>query len=210
MHLHPGRRHRRFRRHPGECRRRAARQGATEVYAYITHGVLSGGAVARITASRLKELVITDSIQPTEAVRVARNIRVLSIATLIGEAIGRTARRGVGVEPVRLIGPAADRRRCHCHALQAIVHGSRPTNCSAAAVERISGSCTEREAPLRTTQCDFGQRGLATDIVGSASDSAVRHAQRRELRIAVSPVVCVRVALRAHHFSSGIVETACR
>jgi len=66
-------------------------QGAKEVYAYITHGVLSGGAVARITASRLKELVITDSIQPTEAVRVARNIRVLSIATLIGEAIGRTA-----------------------------------------------------------------------------------------------------------------------
>ena len=66
-------------------------QGATDVYAYITHGVLSGGAVARITASRLKELVITDSIQPTEAVRVARNIRVLSIATLLGEAINRTA-----------------------------------------------------------------------------------------------------------------------
>jgi ribose-phosphate pyrophosphokinase len=66
-------------------------QGATDVYAYITHGVLSGGAVARITASRLKELVITDSIQPTEAVRVARNIRVLSIASLLGEAINRTA-----------------------------------------------------------------------------------------------------------------------
>ncbi|MFL4970821.1 MAG: ribose-phosphate pyrophosphokinase [Xanthobacteraceae bacterium] len=66
-------------------------QGATAVYAYISHGVLSGGAVARLTASRLDELVITDSIQPTEAVRVARNIRVLSIATLIGEAIGRTA-----------------------------------------------------------------------------------------------------------------------
>jgi ribose-phosphate pyrophosphokinase len=65
--------------------------GAKDVYAYITHGVLSGGAVARITASKLKELVITDSIQPTEAVRVARNIRVLSIASLIGEAIGRTA-----------------------------------------------------------------------------------------------------------------------
>jgi ribose-phosphate pyrophosphokinase len=65
--------------------------GAASVYAYISHGVLSGGAVARITASRLKELVITDSIQPTEAVRVARNIRVLSIASLIGEAIGRTA-----------------------------------------------------------------------------------------------------------------------
>jgi len=66
-------------------------EGATDVYAYITHGVLSGGAVARVTASQLKELVITDSIQPTEAVRVARNIRVLSIATLMGEAIGRTA-----------------------------------------------------------------------------------------------------------------------
>jgi ribose-phosphate pyrophosphokinase len=66
-------------------------KGATEVYAYITHGVLSGGAVARIAASRLKELVITDSIQPTQAVKVSRNIRVLSVATLIGEAIGRTA-----------------------------------------------------------------------------------------------------------------------
>src|SRR5262252_7889914 len=66
-------------------------KGATEVYAYITHGVLSGGAVARITASRLKELVITDSIQPTQAVKLARNIRTLSVASLIGEAIGRTA-----------------------------------------------------------------------------------------------------------------------
>ena len=66
-------------------------KGAREVYAYISHGVLSGGAVARITASKLKELVITDSIQPTEAVRVARNIRVISVATLLGEAIGRTA-----------------------------------------------------------------------------------------------------------------------
>lgn len=66
-------------------------KGAKEVYAYISHGVLSGGAVARITASKLKELVITDSIQPTEAVRVARNIRVISVGTLLGEAIGRTA-----------------------------------------------------------------------------------------------------------------------
>jgi ribose-phosphate pyrophosphokinase len=66
-------------------------KGAKDVYAYITHGVLSGGAVARITASKLKELVITDSILPTEAVRVAKNIRLLSIATLIGEAINRTA-----------------------------------------------------------------------------------------------------------------------
>ncbi len=67
-------------------------QGAKDVAAYITHGVLSGGAVARVTSSKLKSLVITDSIQPTEAVKVARNIRVLSIAPLIGEAIGRTAR----------------------------------------------------------------------------------------------------------------------
>jgi ribose-phosphate pyrophosphokinase len=66
-------------------------KGAISVSAYITHGVLSGGAVARVTASKLKELVITDTIQPTEAVRVARNIRVLSIADLMGEAIGRTA-----------------------------------------------------------------------------------------------------------------------
>ncbi|WP_210485105.1 ribose-phosphate pyrophosphokinase [Microvirga antarctica] len=65
--------------------------GAKEVYAYITHGVLSGGAVSRIANSRLKELVITDSILPTEAVRVAHNIRVLPIAHLMGEAIGRTA-----------------------------------------------------------------------------------------------------------------------
>ena len=65
--------------------------GAKEVYAYITHGVLSGGAVSRITSSRLKELVITDSIMPTEAVRNAPNIRALPIAPLIAEAIGRTA-----------------------------------------------------------------------------------------------------------------------
>jgi ribose-phosphate pyrophosphokinase len=67
-------------------------QGATDVYAYISHGVLSGGAVARVTNSKLKELVITDSIQPTKAVQDAKNIRTLSIASLIGEAIGRTAK----------------------------------------------------------------------------------------------------------------------
>jgi ribose-phosphate pyrophosphokinase len=66
-------------------------QGATEVYAYITHGVLSGGAVARIARSRLKELVITDSIQPSKIVLGASNIRTLSVASLIGEAIARTA-----------------------------------------------------------------------------------------------------------------------
>jgi ribose-phosphate pyrophosphokinase len=66
-------------------------KGAKEVYAYLTHGVLSGGAVSRVTSSRLKELVITDSIQPTEAVRDAHNIRILSIAPLLGEAIARTS-----------------------------------------------------------------------------------------------------------------------
>ena len=66
-------------------------KGADAVYGYISHGVLSGGAVARVNKSNLKELVITDSIQPTEAVKASPNIRVLSIATLIGEAISRTA-----------------------------------------------------------------------------------------------------------------------
>ncbi|MEO6380849.1 MAG: ribose-phosphate pyrophosphokinase [Nitrobacter sp.] len=65
--------------------------GAKDVYAYITHGVLSGGAAARIAGSKLKELVITDSIQPTDAVNKTGNIRLLSIAGLIGEAISRTA-----------------------------------------------------------------------------------------------------------------------
>jgi ribose-phosphate pyrophosphokinase len=64
---------------------------ASAVYGYISHGVLSGGAVARVNKSNLKELVITDSIQPTEAITASPNIRVLSIATLIGEAISRTA-----------------------------------------------------------------------------------------------------------------------
>jgi len=63
--------------------------GATAVCAYVTHGVLSGGAVARVTSSPLEELVMTDSIQATEAVRVARNIRQLTIAPLLGEAMSR-------------------------------------------------------------------------------------------------------------------------
>jgi ribose-phosphate pyrophosphokinase len=66
-------------------------KGAAAVYGYITHGVLSGSAVARVSKSRLKELVITDSIEPTKAVSEARNVRVLSIARLLGEAISRTA-----------------------------------------------------------------------------------------------------------------------
>ena len=66
-------------------------KGASEVYAYISHGVLSGNAVDRVSKSHLKELVITDSIQPSKAVLASRNIRVISISTLIGEAINRTA-----------------------------------------------------------------------------------------------------------------------
>ncbi|WP_395666006.1 ribose-phosphate pyrophosphokinase [Methylocella sp.] len=67
-------------------------QGAKDVYAYITHGVLSGGAAARVAASSLKELVLTDTIQTTEAIRVSKNIRVVSIAPLIAEAIARIAK----------------------------------------------------------------------------------------------------------------------
>src|SRR6186713_2184778 len=65
--------------------------GATEVSAYITHGVLSDGAAERIAASKLKELVVTDSIEATDAAKAAKNIRRISIAPLIGEAIARTA-----------------------------------------------------------------------------------------------------------------------
>ncbi|ALV27953.1 ribose-phosphate pyrophosphokinase [Pannonibacter sp. Q-1] len=66
-------------------------KGAKSVTAYITHGVLSGGAVARVSASKLKELVITNSIEPTAAIKAAANIRAVSIAPLMGEAINRTA-----------------------------------------------------------------------------------------------------------------------
>ena len=65
--------------------------GAIMVTGYITHGVLSGGAVARIVGSPLKELVITDSIMPSDAVLNAPNIRILPVAPLLGEAIARTA-----------------------------------------------------------------------------------------------------------------------
>jgi len=64
-------------------------QGATGVSAYVTHGVLSGGAVARVTASPLEQLIITDSIMATEAVRVSHNIEQLTIAPLIAEAMQR-------------------------------------------------------------------------------------------------------------------------
>ncbi len=66
-------------------------EGARSVAAYITHGVLSGKATQRIVDSQFTELVITDSIQPTREIDEARNIRVLSVAELVGEAIRRTA-----------------------------------------------------------------------------------------------------------------------
>ncbi len=62
-------------------------EGASEVHAYITHGVLSGPAVERIKASPMKSLVITDSIEPTEAVKKARNIRIVPVAPLFAQAI---------------------------------------------------------------------------------------------------------------------------
>ncbi|HJN23660.1 MAG TPA: ribose-phosphate pyrophosphokinase [Rhodospirillales bacterium] len=64
-------------------------KGATSVSAYVTHGVLSGGAVARVTSSPMENLITTDSIMATEAVRTARNIEQLSIAPLMAEAIRR-------------------------------------------------------------------------------------------------------------------------
>jgi ribose-phosphate pyrophosphokinase len=63
--------------------------GASSVYAYVTHGVLSGGAVPRVVASPIETLVITDSIVATDAVRAAHNIRQLTIAPLMAEAIQR-------------------------------------------------------------------------------------------------------------------------
>jgi ribose-phosphate pyrophosphokinase len=63
--------------------------GAVSASAYITHGVLSGGAVARVSSSPIQTLVATDTIQATEAVRVSHNIRQLTVAPLIGEAMRR-------------------------------------------------------------------------------------------------------------------------
>jgi ribose-phosphate pyrophosphokinase len=61
--------------------------GATEVHSYITHGVLSGPAVDRITKSVMKSLVITDSIQATDAVAGAKNIRIVPTAPMFAQAI---------------------------------------------------------------------------------------------------------------------------
>jgi ribose-phosphate pyrophosphokinase len=65
--------------------------GASAVSAFVTHGVLSGGAVARVTASPMETLVTTDSILATDAVHGAHNIDQLSVAPLIAEAMHRIA-----------------------------------------------------------------------------------------------------------------------
>ncbi len=61
--------------------------GANEVHSYITHGVLSGPAIERVTNSVMKSLVITDTIEPTEAVRNAANIRIVPTAPIFAQAI---------------------------------------------------------------------------------------------------------------------------
>ena len=61
--------------------------GAKEVHAYITHGVLSGPAIERVTNSVMKSLVITDSIEPTEATKAAKNIRIVPTAPIFAQAI---------------------------------------------------------------------------------------------------------------------------
>ncbi|MBT5662753.1 MAG: ribose-phosphate pyrophosphokinase [Alphaproteobacteria bacterium] len=64
-------------------------QGATEVYAYVTHGVLSGGAVERVNNSSLTKLVLTDTIEESDLVLKSNKIEVISISSLLGEAIKR-------------------------------------------------------------------------------------------------------------------------
>jgi ribose-phosphate pyrophosphokinase len=63
--------------------------GATSVSAYVTHGVLSGGAVARVSSSPMKHLIITDTIQATEAVRISQNVEQLTVAPLMAESLRR-------------------------------------------------------------------------------------------------------------------------
>ena len=67
-------------------------QGAASVSAYVTHGVLSGAACERVAKSVLKELVITDSIEPPDRVSGCGKVRTVSIAPLMGEAIRRIAK----------------------------------------------------------------------------------------------------------------------
>ena len=62
-------------------------QGAKSVHSYITHGVLSGPAIERITNSVMKSLVVTDSIEATDAVKAAENIRIVSVAPMFAQAM---------------------------------------------------------------------------------------------------------------------------
>jgi len=61
--------------------------GAKEVHSYITHGVMSGPAVERVSKSVMKSLVLTDTIQPTEAIKAAKNIRTVPVAPVFAQAI---------------------------------------------------------------------------------------------------------------------------
>ena len=65
------------------------KRGAKEVYVYVTHGVLSGEAVEKIKKSKIKNLVITDTIDNSDKVKKSRNIEVLSISNLLAEAMKR-------------------------------------------------------------------------------------------------------------------------
>ena len=78
--LHHHRRHRRLRRHAVQAAAALIKEGARSASVYVTHGVLSGGAVARIASSPIEMMTITDSILATEAVRLASNIRQITIA----------------------------------------------------------------------------------------------------------------------------------
>ena len=64
-------------------------RGAKEVHVYVTHGVLSGKAVEKIKNSKIKRLVITDTIDNSDRVKGAKNIEILTISQLVGEAIKR-------------------------------------------------------------------------------------------------------------------------
>ena len=63
--------------------------GAVEVYAYVTHGVLSGEAIERVNNSSLKKLIITDTIEESEEVKNSKKIETVSVVPLLGEAIKR-------------------------------------------------------------------------------------------------------------------------
>ena len=64
-------------------------KGAKEIHVYITHGVLSGDAVQKIKKSAIKKLVITDTIDNFNKIKSAKNIEILSVSNLMGEAIRR-------------------------------------------------------------------------------------------------------------------------